>query len=92
MRKFAKVSCMQIAYGPNSWNFHLVKSLCSTLIRPHGLLDLLLHFSADSSQIDPPSEKMPFSFYFLLPPPRLCNISGTNQLMVPQKWFTYENE
>ncbi len=39
-----------------------------SLVRPW-LLDLSLHFSADSSKMDPPREKKwQFSFYFLLPP------------------------
>ncbi len=48
-------------------------------LRPWSL-DLSLRFSADSS-------KMPFSFYFLLPPDSAISL----ELMVPQKWFTYQN-
>ena len=69
---------------------------------PHGLplkqfflTDIHLghsYFSADSNVIHPTQEKKyNFPFIFLLPPDSAIPHGISLEIMVPQKWFTYQN-
>ncbi len=52
----------------------------------HGYLIFCYAFLPIVAKWTHPVKKCQFHFIFYCPPD-----SGTNQLMVPQKWFTYEN-